>query len=75
MVSIAFIMFLAVLTFLMIAGIVYFTIFWFKIVIEFRKKEDDFLITGTHKSGFENISEDPEAIGQLIYMRRKLMGG
>ncbi|MCG3225729.1 MAG: hypothetical protein H7645_02330 [Candidatus Heimdallarchaeota archaeon] len=78
MVSVAFISMIAVFALLMVVGIVFFTIFLFKIIIQFKEKTD---IPSTlksidlKKSIYERMADDSEATEQYVYMRRKLMGG
>ena len=78
MVSAAFISILVIFIILIVVGIVFFTIFLFRAIIQLREKDN---IPSTiksidlKKSIYERMADDSEATEQYIYMRRKQMGG
>lgn len=62
---------------LIVVGIVFFTIFWFKMIIQLKQKIDMPSTTKNidlDKSIYERMADDSEATGQYGYMRLKLFG-
>ena len=78
MVSAAFILMLVIFTTLIVVGIVFFAVFWFKVIIQLKQKKDIVSTTQTidfDKSIYERMADDSEVTEQYVYMRRKLIGG
>ncbi len=78
MVSAAYILMLVVFVTLILVGIVFFTVFWFKAIILLKEKTNipsTIKTIDLEKSIYERMADDSEATEQYVYMRRKLMGG
>ncbi|MCG3221120.1 MAG: hypothetical protein H7641_07030 [Candidatus Heimdallarchaeota archaeon] len=78
MVSAAHILMLVVFVTLILVGIVFFTVFWFKAIILLKEKTNipsTIKTIDLEKSIYERMADDSEATEQYVYMRRKLMGG